>query len=579
MKNKTATVLPEKTQLPKADIFFILLLSLQICLLISYMNKKTGWFIDEIFSYGLSNCSNGGVLYPEGTWNDDINDRIFNKWISGRTFAKYITVQEGEKFAYKHVWQNQEKDNHPPLYYLILHTICSFFPEAFSKWQGFSINIVCFIFTQILLFAIGKRILKSDIQALLLCAFYGFGISAINNFVYIRMYALFTVLSLGLLLAVLKLGDKTTSENKCLFAISLLIFLGCMTHYHFYVYAFFLILVKLLIFLYDKQYKSAGKLATAALIPVILAITIYPAIITHMQTSPRAREAFGGVKHEDSLWKFCWVFMFAINYITGLSFELSETLATALYTFIDVSANLFPLLLLIGAIFCVKQENKSKAIKTLSHFKTVMPKDEFKDKLLIFIPVLLFWITIAPTLKKEFYLFIARYFFFLMPIFSLAIFLALRSILSKIFKKTAYLNSFLGLIITIACLFSNVNDTKNFTLPVDDCFTAKTYSNLVQNKSIFWMTPGEGELHAMAPLFMCTKQIFPSRLENLDKISQAIKTLPKTEEILLFIPEFLKKDTEVLQEVTTTGSDIVYLGRCFSWLYYNVYTFNTEMLD
>ncbi|NLM16869.1 MAG: hypothetical protein GX221_04060 [Candidatus Riflebacteria bacterium] len=135
-------------------IFFFMLLFLQLALLLFYMYNKASYTPDEILSYGLSNSTKSLFLYPH-PWKRNQKSTNFNDWIPGRTIEEYVTVQENERFSYKNTWQNQEQDTHPPLYYLILHTICSFFPETFSKWQGFSINILCFVLTQILLFTIG----------------------------------------------------------------------------------------------------------------------------------------------------------------------------------------------------------------------------------------------------------------------------------------------------------------------------------------------------------------------------------------------------------------------------------------
>ncbi|NLM16868.1 MAG: hypothetical protein GX221_04055 [Candidatus Riflebacteria bacterium] len=411
-------------------------------------------------------------------------------------------------------------------------------------------------------------------QALLLQTFYGFGMSAINNFVYTRMYALFTVFALGLLLAILKLDDKQAYENKYLFAISSLIFLGCMTHYHFYVYACFLILIKLLIMLYDKQYKSAGKLAVTALLPVILAIAVYPAIITHMQTSPRSAEAFGGLQHEDPLLKLCWIFMYAANYIIGLNIELSERLAADLYAFINITAKLFlPLLLVLPTLLFFKKKNRTEDTQKPSRIKIFLQKHDFKNIFLIFLPALLFCIVIAPTVAKFFIRFFARFFFFLMPIFCLGILLFLRALFSKVLSKTFHVNLLLAITIATFCLFSHLNDTENFTLQIPGHMTEKTYLEKVENKAIFWLTPGHGALHAMAPLFMHAKQVFPSRLENLNKISQEIRTMSKTEEILLFVPTTLKKDEKILQALIDADiENITHHGKYFSWLYYNVYS-------
>ena len=52
-------------------------------------------------------------------------------------FKDYLTVNKGEEFKLGSVIYNQTHDSHPPLFYLVLHLISSFFPGEFSKWFGF----------------------------------------------------------------------------------------------------------------------------------------------------------------------------------------------------------------------------------------------------------------------------------------------------------------------------------------------------------------------------------------------------------------------------------------------------------
>ncbi|NLM16871.1 MAG: glycosyltransferase family 39 protein [Candidatus Riflebacteria bacterium] len=569
MPTKTAVLYKKQSKI--AALALLISIILQLSLLLFHMSNKLAYGQDEVLSYGLANSTKGSYLYPQ-PWESKANDVPFKGWIPGTTFAEYLTVQEGEQFAYKHVWQNQEADTHPPLYYLILHTICSFFPETFSKWQGFLINIVCFVLTQILLFLIGKKTLNSDLQALLLCAFYGFGMSAINNFICIRMYALFTVIALGFLLAVLKLADKQASENKCLFAISLLIFLGCMTQYHFYVYAFFVILVKFLIMLYDKQYKSAGKVAAAALIPVILAIAIYPAIITHMQTSPRAIEAFGGVKHEDALLKFCWVFSYAMNYILGINFQSAQEALTYLYAAIKTFKEFFfPVTSIFILLCCLKnfREKISARVKDFIDSHQIY----LRELCIVFTPAILFCIIIPGTIRRSFFTLYARFFFFLMPIFCLALFLVFRFFLGKFSSKEIFINTALLIVISISCLYSHFNDLKNFTLPLPKPLSMEHYSELVNNQSVFWIYSFPQYIHQIAPLFKESKRVYPTTVKNFDTVlkSELKTTSPMTEKHLLFLPVPLRKNKEVKNIIKSHGRDIKYIGTCFVCYSYNIY--------
>ena len=176
----------------KAYIYLVIIIFSQLGLLMYYMNQKAGFHIDELWSYSFSNSISSYPIYSdEFGYNQDY---LFSKWFSGKYYNDLLTVTDKEKFNYKKVKENTSLDLHPPFYYYLLHTICSFFPNSFSKWYGFIINILVFFVTQIILFLITKEFF-SDKIALLSVMFYGFTSSAINTFLNIRMYGLLTFFS------------------------------------------------------------------------------------------------------------------------------------------------------------------------------------------------------------------------------------------------------------------------------------------------------------------------------------------------------------------------------------------------
>ena len=111
---------------------FLLLLLLQLLLLIYYGSRKSGFHEDEFYSYYSTNKTAG--LF--------VNDR---EWIDRDSYRNEFVVLPGEQFRYGIVKQMQSWDVHPPLYYYILHTVCSLFPGVFSKWLGIAVNLTAFV--------------------------------------------------------------------------------------------------------------------------------------------------------------------------------------------------------------------------------------------------------------------------------------------------------------------------------------------------------------------------------------------------------------------------------------------------
>ncbi|WP_295151574.1 hypothetical protein [uncultured Ruminococcus sp.] len=181
----------------------ILLLMIVLQLLYStymFMYRKQSCHSDEIWCYGLSNSYYKPFIYLEdGIFQDEYEggyagSDITGRWVDGSVFSDYLTVQEGERFAYGSVYHNQVLDHHPPLYYSILHTICSFFPNSFSLWYTFAINLVCMAVTQIFLFRLTKLVSGRDITALTVCGLYGAGKGALSTILFLRQYCFMTML-------------------------------------------------------------------------------------------------------------------------------------------------------------------------------------------------------------------------------------------------------------------------------------------------------------------------------------------------------------------------------------------------
>lgn len=164
------------------------LLILQMAVLLYYGGRKAGFHEDELYTYYSSNKTAG--LF--------VNDR---QWTSQEDIRNDFVVLEGERFRYNVVRQMQSWDVHPPFYYFCFHTICSLFPDLFSKWLGITVNLIAYAGSYILLAYIvylavrcgGSREeaggeenrRKAEKLSFLVCLFWGFsGASDFRSYVY-----------------------------------------------------------------------------------------------------------------------------------------------------------------------------------------------------------------------------------------------------------------------------------------------------------------------------------------------------------------------------------------------------------
>ena len=198
----------------KVIIFLILIILVQVLFKIYLDYNKEDFFIDELYSYGLMNYKQA-FIFEEESFREN--------WHNKEYFDDYLVVSEDEALDFSPVYDNQEEDYHPPLYYLLLRIAASFTIGYFTKWSGLILNILIFIGSAIMVFLIGRKLFKSDKYALLLTFIYGFSKFSSENTLFIRMYQLLELQMLFLAYWYLKNYQKEKLGIKELFLFGVLI--------------------------------------------------------------------------------------------------------------------------------------------------------------------------------------------------------------------------------------------------------------------------------------------------------------------------------------------------------------------
>lgn len=252
---------------------FVALIVIQLFSFIYLSYEKNDFFIDETYSYIFSNSYSADSIPSDESY--------YNQWINGSDFEKFSTVQENERFSYNKVYYNSSRDQHPPLYYFILHTICSFFPNTLSKWTGLITNIVLFALAQILLFFISKRVFNNSVWSLVPMALYGGSLYAINTVVFIRMYMLSTLLTLALLFVHIRFIKRKLKPFDYVVCY-LLVFLGTYTIYIFAIFAFFVAAATCIHLLFNKRFKELILYALSMLCGVVTVLILFPPSINQI---------------------------------------------------------------------------------------------------------------------------------------------------------------------------------------------------------------------------------------------------------------------------------------------------------
>lgn len=273
----------------KSKIFIYIFLIIVILAQIIYFScvfafQKEGFHSDEMYSYGLSNSHRNPFLTIDGDIYS-VEFKNVNEWISGDVLRDYLIVNDGEAFDYANVWYNQSLDRHPPLYYSVLHTVCSFFPNQFSPWFGFSVNIAVFVVLQIFLFLLAKKLFKSKWLAAIVCLCFGFSVGTVNVFIYIRMYAMLMMWVVIMAYIHTKLLDiKDDLKLKSLIPVTIVVMLGALTQHEFTIMAFVFAVMFCIRYLCKKQIENFFKYGISMASGVALAWAVFPPLMGQVFT-------------------------------------------------------------------------------------------------------------------------------------------------------------------------------------------------------------------------------------------------------------------------------------------------------
>lgn len=282
----------------KTSTLFCLLLIINLGVVLHCFENKKGFHSDEQWSYARAN-STQVYLDKDIHFFDEVNEKtkLFNHWIAHTAFTNYLTVQEQDKFSYQNIYHNLKYVEHPPLYFILIHTISSFFPNSFSKWYAGSMNLVIFVLIYLMLFKLSKLFLKDDKLALCTTALWGFSVIGVSTIVYLRMYALQALLSICLCYEIIKIIQNNKATRQELALIFLFSFLGIFNQYNAIFFSFFATLFGCLIFLRRKNYKLMFELAAVMALSVVMLFVVYPQAYEVLFDSWCAKQVLSNLTH------------------------------------------------------------------------------------------------------------------------------------------------------------------------------------------------------------------------------------------------------------------------------------------
>ena len=230
------------------------------------LNKRI-FDLDESLSLSLANSElEGWVAYTP------------QNWFTQSFFKQYIVTDK--PFNYAQVILNQTKDVHPPLYYLILHTIFSMNPGEYTPSMAFGMNFVSYIVNTAVIYLLVSRHSKSILAPAITSVFYLSNPLVLKILTLLRMYQLVSSFSLLFIFSGLEVVLK---KKPAYILLALFTLLGGLTHYYFYYTLIAVCIVFGIILLSRKRWKSLLGSAFSVAVPALANLfVIFPATQDHL---------------------------------------------------------------------------------------------------------------------------------------------------------------------------------------------------------------------------------------------------------------------------------------------------------
>ena len=218
-------------------------------------------------------------------------------WITSGQFRDYVTVDGSDAFDYLSVYFNVKDDNHPPVHFMLLHTMSSLFPGTLSPWLGCTINLICVGITLWLLLRLGRQLSEifgmeeqGRLLGTLAVLLYGLSTGALASVLLIRMYCLLSCLCVALLsMHVEKWKEHGFDRsNKGLIAITVL---GFLTQYFFLFYCILLAAVTAAGLLCSKRMWELWIYIRSMALAAVIGLVLFPFAIADVFSSGRGVEA------------------------------------------------------------------------------------------------------------------------------------------------------------------------------------------------------------------------------------------------------------------------------------------------
>lgn len=545
--------------------------------------EKEGFHQDDAWSYQFAN---GNYETGMGIATDkDGNFKNANRWVDSELVREYMEVQDGMEFHYDSVLCNMSIEKNPPLHSIFVHTVCSFFPNTFSWWYAYAVNVLAFIAIMIGLYFFSTDMMHSRKLALVTCLYYGFTTAAQNTVLLLRGYAWITAFGVICLCLHSRMYRKRFQKAvPQLISIYIVMVLGCLTHYSFMMFGFSLTILFGIYLLCRKKWRFALIYGGVMALSVATVFLLWHQAVNLLL----AKEPLYGM--EMPLW---WEIQYCVktwfSEVAGIPFQIPD-----LYIWLYLLLILFmTAAFMAAAAFVLRKETFFLAFKkkTFCRLKKNCGKLVHSDKLplLSFAACFLTLIIVA----KSCNIFTMgvhsdRYLFFLMPPLAAILIWGVYRLLKVGLRTKACLYGIFSLILALGMIENYVEAPPNYLF--ERGCDAPTIAERTKGANVIMIVPDKFHLVYFSPSLLETEHFYVMTAEEAVESAMVLPAPPDDKPVYLivskhrsFLPEDYVRDENVpegktpIEEVLSCGWKVSDLLQAYSQL--NWVTTCTELQE
>ena len=414
---------------------------------------KEDFFFDEKCSFSISNMSDltVGQFWQILVDNDfSVNEVIaeierihLTSFLGVKHTDEAVNsifhVRESNRFKLFGTILADTVDSHPPLYYLLIHILCSFFMDMPLRDVGLIINYVSLMVTCFLVYKICKKHVDGFF-AIVATLFYGLSFDFINNVTYIRNYAMLTMWVALLMYLNYDLLDKNGVLNKKrMVQVAAVEILAMLTQFF---AAFFIIPMFVFTLIRIRAQGSlVKKYVSGQVITGVIYLLIWPVSVAQVLFDESAAEVRGSIFSMQFLGK-----------IKGFANLMRNSLFVGNYLIMFVAITVIA----AAFIFFLKDNVKGKRLSE------ALSEEKIEYAALLFIPTAFFYLlaVISSPWAAD------RYVMAAIPEISIILLLAIRYLGMRLIKNETICNMILAAIVVLSFI-GNMSMTPYYLYPMN----------------------------------------------------------------------------------------------------------------